>query len=28
MMQFHIYLIDLTKGSRPSRQFWSKLTDL
>ncbi|MBA0789623.1 hypothetical protein Gotri_000127 [Gossypium trilobum] len=28
MMQFQIYLIGLTKGSRPSQQFWLKLSDL
>ncbi|MBA0788860.1 hypothetical protein Gotri_025863 [Gossypium trilobum] len=28
MRQFQIYLPDLIKGSRPSQQFWSKLSDL
>ncbi|MFQ6622088.1 hypothetical protein Gotur_003068 [Gossypium turneri] len=28
MMQFQIYLTDLTKGSHPSRQFLPKLLDL
>ncbi|MBA0693025.1 hypothetical protein Goari_010540 [Gossypium aridum] len=27
MRQFQIYLTSLTKGSRPSRQFWLKLLD-
>ncbi|MBA0741762.1 hypothetical protein Gogos_014890 [Gossypium gossypioides] len=28
MRQFQIYLTDLTKGSRPSWQFWLKPSDL